>query len=166
MVYVITSELSRGSFGAGRFHSQVTNCRKCLLGQQRLKQFAVFMMVMRSGDSRGHNQFSYTNDPVTPSVPVIISNLERVRNVSTLSKKKTLCCGCPHLYFAKIVVHRFRSRAQKTRFEDLNSPFTLRLGVTGSCFSFNLSPICTGMIFLPVTERSSTFSAHKINSES
>lgn len=29
-----------------------------------------------------------TNDPVTPSVPVIISNLERVRNVSTLSKKK------------------------------------------------------------------------------
>lgn len=88
MVYVITSELSRGSFGAGRFHSQVTNCRKCLPGQQRLKQFVVFMMVMRSGDSRGHNQFSYTNDPVTPSVPVIISNLERVRNVSTLSKKK------------------------------------------------------------------------------
>lgn len=134
---------------------------------ERLKQFAVFMIVMRSGDSKGHNHSFHTQMiQWPPSVPVIISNLERVRNVSTLSKKKTLCCGCPHLYFAKIVVHRFRSRAQKTRFEDLNSPFTLRLGVMGSCFSFNLSPICTGMIFLPVTERSSTFSAYKINSES
>lgn len=55
---------------------------------ERLKQFAVFMIVMRSGDSKGHNHSFHTQMiQWPPSVPVIISNLERVRNVSTLRKK-------------------------------------------------------------------------------